>query len=418
MKIFLVLSLFFSFCFGLNLNEAILLALKNSKRIQEEEFNIKRAQSTKRVQYGNFAPKLEFRYSITQNTRINGDIFTTNLSDIHASYNLFNGLKDFYSLKRYESLESAQRYLSEATRQDIILLAKTLYIQILEARDNLAISTESIRLLELQRAQAEDFYLQGLKAKSDLLSVEVMLANAKVTQSNDKNTLQYALLSLQKLLNQNIALDSLESLRSQDLNALNFERAKLEDSMLRSRSEYLYLCALLDSLQYEKKIAQGAYLPKLDATFSRLWYSNDVSTLNRLGTNLQSQAKLSIIWNIFNGLSDRYVIESKHFEILSAQSRLVDLKRELNLALDKALSDLNIAKEQYEVSKNAVSLAEESYKIVQNRYRQNIETSRELLNSEVALSQARLHFNQSEHRINLALANLERIVQDSLKPTK
>ncbi len=414
MRICLLFALLFSFCFGLNLNEAISLALKNSQRIQEEEFNVKKVQNTKRAQYGNFAPKLELRYSITQNTRINGDIITTNLSDIHASYNLFNGLKDFYSLKRYESLESAQHYLSEATRQDIILLAKTFYIQILEARDNLAISTESIRLLELQRTQAEDFYLQGLKAKSDLLSVEVMLANAKVTQSNDKNALQYALLSLQKLLNQNIALDSLESLRPQDLNALNFERAQLEDLMLRSRSEYLYLHSLLDSLQYEKRIAQGAYLPKFDATFSRLWYSNDVSTLNRLGTNLQSQAKFSVTWNVFNGLSDRYVIESKHFEILSTQSRLVDLKRELNLALDKALSDLSIAKEQYEVSKNAVSLAEESYKIVQNRYKQNIETSRELLNSEVALSQARLHFNQSEHRINLALANLERIVQDSL----
>lgn len=400
--------------FGLNLDEVIHLALQNSDVVKEQEFGTKQSRATLSAQYGKFSPKIGLQYTITQNTRVNDSVYTINLSNIQVSYNLFNGLRDLYNLKSSQNLYRAQQYMYEASKQDIILLAKSLYIQILQAKDNLAISTESIRLLELQKTQAEQFYLQGVKAKSDLLSVEVMLANAKVTQSNDKNTLHYATLALQKLIMQEIDAHNLEEIKTYDLEKLYFEREKLMGLMLSHRSEYLYMQEILTSIENQKKALYGNFLPILDASFSRRWYSNDVSVLNRFGTNLQSQARLSVSWNFFNGLSDMYAIESKRYEILATQSRLSDLKKEMALALDKALDDLAIAKEQYSVSQKAIVLAEENYRIVQNRYQQNIETSRELLNVEVALNQARLHFNQSQHRINLALANLERIVQNPL----
>lgn len=402
------------YMFGLNLDETIRLALQNSDVIKEQEFNAKQSRANLSAQYGRFSPKVGLQYTITQNTRVNDSVYTINLSNLQVTYNLFNGLIDFYGLKSYANLHKAQQYMYEASKQDIILLAKSLYIEILQARDNLAISTESIRLLELQKTQAEQFYLQGVKAKSDLLSVEVMLANAKVTQSNDKNLLHYATLALQKLIMQQIDTQTLEEIGLQSLEALSFDRERLLNIMLSHRSEYLYMQEMIASIENQKNALYGNFLPTLDVSFSKRWYSNDVSVLNRFGTNLQSQARLSISWNFFNGFSDTYAIESKRYEILATKSKLSDLKKEMILSLDKALDDLAIAKEQYSISQKAIALAEENYRIIQNRYQQNIETSRELLNVEVALNQARLHFNQSQHRINLALANLERIVQNPL----
>ncbi|MFC3867729.1 TolC family protein [Helicobacter equorum] len=402
------------YMFGLNLDETIRLALQNSDVIKEQAFNTKQSRADLLAQYGRFSPKVGLQYTITQNTRVNDSVYTINLSNLQVTYNLFNGLIDFYGLKSYTNLHKAQQYMYEASKQDIILLAKSLYIKILQARDNLAISTESIRLLELQKAQAEQFYLQGVKAKSDLLSVEVMLANAKVTQSNDKNLLHHATLALQKLIMQEVDVQTLEEIRLQSLETLSFDRERLLSIMLSHRSEYLYMQEMIASIENQKNALYGNFLPALDVSFSKRWYSNDVSVLNRFGTNLQSQALLGMSWNFFNGLSDMYAIESKRYEVLATKSKLSDLKREMMLSLDKALDDLVIAKEQYSISQKAIVLAEENYRIIQNRYQQNIETSRELLNVEVALNQARLHFNQSQHRINLALANLERIVQNPL----
>lgn len=402
------------YMFGLNLDETIRLALQNSDVIKEQAFNTKQSRADLLAQYGRFSPKVGLQYTITQNTRVNDSVYTINLSNLQVTYNLFNGLIDFYGLKSYTNLHKAQQYMYEASKQDVILLAKSLYIKILQARDNLAISTESIRLLELQKAQAEQFYLQGVKAKSDLLSVEVMLANAKVTQSNDKNLLHHATLALQKLIMQEVDVQTLEEIRLQSLETLSFDRERLLSIMLSHRSEYLYMQEMIASIENQKNALYGNFLPALDVSFSKRWYSNDVSVLNRFGTNLQSQALLGMSWNFFNGLSDMYAIESKRYEVLATKSKLSDLKREMMLSLDKALDDLVIAKEQYSISQKAIVLAEENYRIIQNRYQQNIETSRELLNVEVALNQARLHFNQSQHRINLALANLERIVQNPL----
>lgn len=401
--------------FCLNLSEVIALALENSDKVKEQEHLSAQSKNLMYSQYAKLSPKLDLRYSLTRSNRSIGD-YTIGLTDLNASFNLFNGLKDFYAIKQYQNLLSAQNYLYEATREDIILLAKTLYIQILQARDNLAISTESIRLLELQRNQAEDFYKQGIRAKSDLLSVEVTLANAKITQSNDKNTLNYALLSLQKLIMREVNVNALEPLSIQtDTEKLDFKHEDLQQQMFASRSEYLYMQKLLNALDSQKKALWGAFLPSVDVNYSRLWYERSAATPTYSGANLNSRAQLSLSWNLFNGLSDKFNIEAKGYEYLSVQSQISDMKKELNLSLDKALDDLSAAKVQYKVAKNAVKMAQENYKIVQNRYKQNIETSRELLNAEVALSQARLHFNQSEHKINLALANLERIIQNPLQ---
>lgn len=401
--------------FCLNLSEVIVLALENSDKVKEQEHLSAQSKNLMYSQYAKLSPKLDLRYSLTRSNRNIGD-YTIGLTDLNASFNLFNGLKDFYAIKQYQNLLSAQNYLYEATREDIILLAKTLYIQILQARDNLAISTESIRLLELQRNQAEDFYKQGIRAKSDLLSVEVTLANAKITQSNDKNTLNYALLSLQKLIMREVNVNALEPLSIQtDTEKLDFKHEDLQQQMFASRSEYLYMQKLLNALDSQKKALWGAFLPSVDVNYSRLWYERSAATPTYSGANLNSRAQLSLSWNLFNGLSDKFNIEAKGYEYLSVQSQISDMKKELNLSLDKALDDLSAAKVQYKVAKNAVKMAQENYKIVQNRYKQNIETSRELLNAEVALSQARLHFNQSEHKINLALANLERIIQNPLQ---
>lgn len=419
MKNFVRISVLLVLCatslFSLTLSEVIALALENSDKVKEQEHLSAQSKNLMYSQYAKLSPKLDLRYSVTQSNRSIGD-YTISLTDLNASFNLFNGLKDFYTIKQYQSLLSAQNYLYEATREDIILLAKTLYIQILQARDNLAISTESIRLLELQRNQAEEFYKQGIRAKSDLLSVEVTLANAKITQSNDKNILNYALLSLQKLIMREVNVNTLEPLSLQaDTEKLNFKYEDLQRQMFASRSEYLYMQQLLNALDLQKKALWSAFLPSLDVNYSRLWYKRSAATPTYSGANLNSRAQLSLSWNLFSGLSDKFAIEVKGYEKLAAQSQMSDLKKELNLSLNKALDDLNTAKTQYSVAKNAVKMAQENYKIVQNRYKQNIETSRELLNAEVALSQARLHFNQSEHKINLALANLERIIQNPLQ---
>lgn len=48
-----------------------------------------------------------------------------------VQYNLFNGFSDVYNLKSAKALLQSQDYQLEATKEDVILLVKSAYINVL-----------------------------------------------------------------------------------------------------------------------------------------------------------------------------------------------------------------------------------------------------------------------------------------------
>ncbi|MBX7489890.1 TolC family protein [Helicobacter turcicus] len=412
-RFLLVLLLCYGIANALSLQEALDLTLRHNPSIKEQEYLLQESRANYKAYQSPFYPSLNLTYATQKSNRIQrADKKTSGNLGGNVQYNLFNGFSDVYNLKSAKALLESQNYQLEATKEDVILLVKSAYIDVLRQAQNVEIAEQSRVLLEEQRRQNAEFYRVGLIQKNDLLKIEVELNNTLQTLLSHKSALNYALRNLERYTRTKIALEDLEELQLKRQN-LKFENLKKE--MLQRRAELLFMDKIIKSKTYLVQSAKGNFLPEVDVVGDYTRYGDDYALRGRDGiykdkTNVQ----LSLSLNLFNGFSDRFKLESAQMNRLAFESQRIALIEDLELQLFSALENYNLALNALEISKLARAQAEENYRISKNRYAQRIESTSDFLDAELSLTQARSKVVINTYAIMESLAQLERITQTAL----
>lgn len=373
------------FSYGLDINESVQKALQKSHKIEEQRHILSSLKSQLGVYEGAYYPKIDLKNQSVYDTR---ESFG-NKTSLQLSTNLFNGMSDYNSIKRQEKIIQAQDDEVSKIQSEVKYNIKKLYTQILLAKGLLETSEESAKLLELQLAQANQFYKQGISAKNNVLSVEVSLASAKLDINSYMTRLRYLLASLELLIEEKVDLNSLKDLASCEVE-LNYDQLSL--IIFEHQQEYRKMQKQEEALLFDIQSAKGDYYPKIDLSIG-----GDINA----GVQTYSQAKiqLGITLNLFNGLKDSSTIQSKRYELLSLHSKMQAYKKEVLSNLRQAVGDFNLAKDQYLLSKKTIQSAQENYRIVSNRYKQNLENATTLLDAELMLKTARANLLQAQYGI-------------------
>ncbi|WP_300222272.1 TolC family protein [uncultured Helicobacter sp.] len=373
------------FSYGLDINESVQKALQKSHKIEEQRHILSSLKAQLGVYEGAYYPKIDLKNQSVYDTR---ESFG-NKTSLQLSTNLFNGMSDYNSIKRQEKIIQAQDDEVFKIQSEVKYNIKKLYTQILLAKGLLETSEESAKLLELQLAQANQFYKQGISAKNNVLSVEVSLASAKLDINSYMTRLRYLLASLELLIEEKVDLNSLKDLASCEVE-LNYDQLSL--IIFEHQQEYRKMQKQEEALLFDIQSAKGDYYPKIDLSIG-----GDINA----GVQTYSQAKiqLGITLNLFNGLKDSSTIQSKRYELLSLHSKMQAYKKEVLSNLRQAVGDFNLAKDQYLLSKKTIQSAQENYRIVSNRYKQNLENATTLLDAELMLKTARANLLQAQYGI-------------------
>ncbi|PAF47539.1 hypothetical protein BKH46_03685 [Helicobacter sp. 12S02634-8] len=406
MKYLIALILLCSFALGLSIEQAIDDAIKNSDKIKSQNYLYSQSQSITKSKLAALMPKVDFGYIFSYNLPGASPNYFLNSFNLTGKYNLFNGFKDYYALKDSKQAQKTQNYTLETNIAAVSYDTKVAYISILQAIDTLKIAQSTKKLLEAQKQKAQQFYNQGFRSKNEVLSVEVLIANADITLKSTQLNLQYFEHTLKMLTG--VDFNPLE-LQDIALPNQDFDRDTLYNKMLSENPDYLYLQSLLASANIETHIAKGAFLPIIDLVGTKFWYINGGS-IARTSYALQSQARIVFSWNIFNGLSDSYNYQAKKLYYLSLASKIDQYKKDLRIQIDKIMNEFELAKEQFKVATIALKQAEENYRIINNRYAQNIATYTELLNAQYLLSNAKTNITQSKYEIAISLAKIDRLL--------
>jgi outer membrane protein len=258
---------------------------------------------------------------------------------------------------------------------DVKLNVAEAYVNVLRSKRAMEVTESSVANLSAHTKDVRNFYEQGTVTKNDLLAAEVSLADARQRLIQAGNNLDLARAaynrSLSRPLDQEVKID--------DLTAVPF-KADLQNSTskaLNKRPELASLSEQAKTVQYQAESIRASIQPQLELSGGYGYQQNKY----QVHENVWS-ATLGLKWDIFDGGITRHNANA----LVQKSEALINLRAEtasiISLQVRSAWLDIEETFKRIEVTRDAVSQAEENLKVVKDRYREGVGTNTEVLDAE------------------------------------
>ncbi len=397
---------------ALSIGKAVEQALLNNNVLKEKNYKIKEYQEYVKGAKTAYNPTFYIDYSYdTKNNQFASQTKHDSTFNATFSYNLFNGFADKYSIQSAkESLLSTQ-YSYEAIKHDIILKTKKDFINYLKNRRNTVVQQNAVKLFQKQYDDSQNFYEQGVRvARNDLLEVEIELLQAKQKLLKSKSAQRIAKEQLFNTMGIHNSSDIDEVEIGKNENALD----TFNEKDLINRNEIKALKIHKNSLLNKQKSLKSDFYPKIDATLQHKRYGDSLNLNEKDGSyNPQNIAAVTMSWNLYNGGLDESKIIVYRYKMSQVTSQIDDIKQKINLQFSNAKEQYILTSENLEISNKALEQSRVNYEIVDNRFKEGVSTSKDLIDANYLLTQAQENYFTAYYDKILAKATLERIFESN-----
>jgi len=412
----------------LTLEESIDIALKNSLTVDMAREEIKGAEAQRREAITGFLPQFSTSYNYA---RLNEAPFTrfqgmTGILSIMNGIEIPVGTKNNYTW----SVEARQPLFTgggltanyQANKigkdialtdeviktQDVIHDVKIAYYDILRTQKIEEAAGQSVEMLAAHRDIAQNYFRVGMIPKNDLLYAEVELANAEQALVRTQNAVQLAKARFNTVLKRNL----LTPVNIADILKYEPHQKSLAEcwgEAIQNRPELKK--AALKTMQAEKLVhaAQSEYFPTLSlvADYGRF---GDNPSLD--GSDFKDAENWSVMgvahWNFWEWGKTKFRVDASKTKENQALDVQKDLQDQIALEINHAYLNLQEAEKQIAVSRKVIEQAEENFRIAEERYKERVGTSTEVLDAQTLLTRAKSEYANALGNYNIYYTKLQR----------
>jgi len=412
----------------LTLDESIRIALEKGLSIYSAKEEIKAKEFEELSLKADFFPKLSTSYTYTRldNGTVNDAKYTTysypSLSprevspldtntyqfNVTLTQPLFTGWR-LTILREIASLGvDTAKIQKETTIQDLVLNVKGAYFGILKAEKLENVAKQAVEQLKANLVVSQAFYDEGIIAKNDLLQTEVQMAQALQNLIKATNGVELAKSLFNKLLRRRLDQD----LKIKDILDYYPIRLLFDQCMVKAeqnRPEIKEVSLNVMSAEKAIDLSKSSYYPSVRLIGNYQRKADDILLDSSPGEDPDNWTiTLQGEWTFWEWRKKRHDVAAASAKLAKARYILQEIKDNIQLEVKEAYLSLREAEKNIQVAKKAVVQAEENFRMNEERYKQQVATSTDVLDALTLLTQARTnHFNAlSEH--NIAWARLER----------
>ncbi len=291
----------------------------------------------------------------------------------------------------------------ERTRQELIFSVVKAFTDELLAQENQSVAEAAVKSAQSDLERAQSRQEEGQAVPSDLLSAQVQLAQAQedLLQARNAVDLAHAALNVAMGLPEDAATTLASSLKEFTWEAGDL--AERQQIALQERPDVREAGLGVERAANGSHMARAEFLPKVNAFGS--WEEDNQTFATRGGNNWTAGVALN--FNIFDGGANRARLAAAHYRQSQAQAEAAQMTAAVKLQVREAYLNLTTAQQRVEVSRQAQSEAEESLRIIQNRYEAGLATITDLLQVETAHTSARKNYLNALFDYRLSYAALE-----------
>lgn len=327
------------------------------------------------VQTQNFATKLEFQQPLVN-------------------------IDGFYGRQAAKVKMEAFQLQTERTKEYLELEINKAYMQ-------LQLAYKAVRVLHKAEGTAkanlklvENYFKNGMLQKTDVLNVQVrvneIVNQLHYAQSNVQNASDYLAFLLNEDTKERVFKPT-EELESQ------IEIQQFDKTLSENRKD---IQAMEKSSEAYRKMFQSSrfgFLPRLNAFGSYELYDKNIFGTSASGYLLGAQ----LSWNVFDGYKTIGKTEKAKTDYLKATIETEQYKKQSQLELNKTARQLKDAENKVNLSKLAYDQSQEAFRIRENRFKQGLEKTTDLLLSETQMAQKELEYLQAVFEYNFTKQYLQ-----------
>ena len=324
-------------------------------------------------------------------------------SRFSGQWGLFDGLQSWFGVSRAKYMQQAAEQQLDRTDQELVYQAVQAYFGVLLAQKQEEVVQDALKTAQAIEASSQVRVESGMAVDSDWLSAQVVTSRRKqeLIQMRNGLALARAQLALALGMPADTAYEPQEALAERQFPAAT--AAELELKALEKRPDLKRVESERSAQAKSVSMAKGALAPRLNVFGS--WETDSPSVGWNGGNNWLAGAELQ--FDLFDGDSKRaHIAREKAVQEKAAAMR--DAYRdEIRLQVRKAYYEFDAARQQVEVARGAITQADESLRINQNRYDGGLNTVSDLLRVEEAAHRARADYWQAVYRVQTSYAGVE-----------
>jgi outer membrane protein TolC len=331
---------------------------------------------------------------------------------IQVNQLLYNGGAVNAALDIARLSESNAFHQLDATIDATVFLIREAYYNVLVTRSLISVREATVKLLQEELQNQERRLNAGTVTRFNVLRAEVELANAQPPLIRARNLYKISLVNLAKLLAIDYDAAQLEPpfkvIGELSYRPTNFKLEEVLRAAASRRPEIQLANQQIAIQRRQLTIDRSGLLPRVSA-FAGYDVISDRNKSNFDATNPGWSVGLQGNWNIFDGFRVAGKLEQTKANIEIAKLDADQTQRDIDAEARQAYYDFVEARELILSQQKNVEQAVEALRLANSRFDVGAATQLDVLNANVALTDARTNELEARYDYNIAVSRVERV---------
>ena len=433
----------------ITIEQAIELALKNNRDIQEARLQVERSEAELRQERAALYPTLDLTSGLTygnsffldstleqsidaqvedqtaNNPNLTEDAARSVIEDrftnpSSSSFNFNSGLSLNYDIYdgglRGASIRAARKQL-RSTELDLERIVEQTRFE--TATDYYDLQ-DSDAQIEIQEAAIEDslqtlrdaqlLERAGLGTRFDVLRAEVELAQARRRLTTAIANQNISRRQLAETLSVSHSTELATADAVEQAGTWNLELAETIVQAFKNRAELEQLLLQREINQEQREIALSSIRPRLTANAN---YSVDDDFEDDFDISDQYSVGVNLQWRLFDGGNARAAAEQEEIDTEISETNFADQRNQIRFAVEQAYFQLESNENNISTATREVELAQESLRLARLRFQAGVGTQNDVIDAQTQLTTARGELLSSIIDYNQSYAALQRQVSNT-----
>lgn len=404
----------------LTMEEAISRALSHNNQVLSSKYGLEQAKWDTKRAWAELIPTLDFN---TRFTRIDQQTFEERdfrrylppeiastmpqtvfqesyFSSFQVNMPLFDGIL-FNGISIANENEMMAEQMNSSTRQNIVFLVISSYLNVLKSKDVYSLQQEYLDLSRLNYEKAERLYKANRYSKTEVLRWQVDFEQQKSTVVTSESQLRSAITNLNRHIKLNIDANTKvevslpEELQTEVNKILTLSDEEVlnmidltNDQLVKINSALAAQKAGTEVSRLLYKNSYASYLPKVNASYSYAWRENDT-----FGLDDYSPKTLSISLNIpiFSGFQNYTKLKSSYYEYRKKEEDFKNNISNTKYLLTETVNRLINLRTQRILSATSVQYSESNYRTVEIQKEKGLVSNIDFIDAKLNLQNAKLN---------------------------